>query len=279
MAAEKNRVRDMNGTTGPLARLAAGASSEVYALSDALAVKLFKPGFPREAIELELRHARIAQALGLPTPAVQGLVSLDGRSGIVFERCDGPTLYDAIVARTRPAEELAGLLFDLQARIHACPSVEATPIAQRLERRIAQAPGVSDAARRAALALVGRAVPEERFCHGDFHPLNVILAVGGARIIDWQDAGRGDPAADVVRTLLALQHARPGSVDAVYRAAFLRAYMARVRAAWGARLDRVERWGLPVAVARLAERIDDAERAALASFVAGFDTARPVAAA
>ena len=279
MAAGETSVRTLNGTTGPLVRLAGGASAELYALSAERAVKLFAPDFPREAIELELRHARIAHGLGLPTPGVEGLVSLQGRTGIVFERCDGPTLYDAIVAQTRPADELARLLFELQARVHAFSSREAIPVATRLEQRISRAQGIGEAARRAALQTVRRPPEEECLCHGDFQPRNLLLGERGARIIDWHDAGRGDPAADVARTLLLLQHARPGTVDALYRAAFLRAYMACVRTAWAGRIERIERWGLPVAIARLAEPIDEAERAALSTFVAGFDGAAPLAAA
>jgi hypothetical protein len=43
--------------------------------------------------------------------------------------------------------------------------------------------------------------------------------------------------------------------------------MQRCQEAWAGRLGDLERYGLPVAAARLAEPIDEAERAALLGFV------------
>ena len=42
-------------------------------------------------------------------------------------------------------------------------------------------------------------------CHGDFHPLNVIVDGEAATVIDWTDAGLGDPMGDVARTALLLR--------------------------------------------------------------------------
>ncbi len=39
-------------------------------------------------------------------------------------------------------------------------------------------------------------------CHGDFHPLNVVVDGGRASVIDWTDAGLGPREADVARTIL-----------------------------------------------------------------------------
>lgn len=269
---------ELNGTTGGLAKLADGASSEVYALRDQRVVKLFKPGFRREAIELELHHSRLAHGLGIPTPRAEGLVTLQGRTGIVFERCDGPTLYDLIVQRAQPAAVLANLFFEVQRAIHesACPALD--PLAARLARRVLQAHDVPEGVRRMALAALAAAPDADTLCHGDFHPINVIVTGERAVVIDWFDAARGDPALDVVRTLLYLQHARPDATDPAFRAAFLHAYVKRCRQAWPGRIEALQRWGLPVAVARLAEPLGDAERAALHAFVASLAPGSPAAA-
>jgi aminoglycoside phosphotransferase (APT) family kinase protein len=48
-------------------------------------------------------------------------------------------------------------------------------------------------------------MPEgDRLCHGDFHPMNVLGEAAQPYIIDWADAHRGDPAADVCRSYLLL---------------------------------------------------------------------------
>jgi Ser/Thr protein kinase RdoA (MazF antagonist) len=45
----------------------------------------------------------------------------------------------------------------------------------------------------------------DRLCHGDFHPINVLGQDSQPMVIDWPDACRGDPAADVCRSYLLLK--------------------------------------------------------------------------
>jgi thiamine kinase len=266
-------MQEANGTTQAgtpqaLAKLADGASAEVYAWPDNQVLKLFRSGFHRESIERELHHSRKAHALGIPTPRPEKLVHLDGRIGIVFARCDGPSFYELIASQARPAKELADLFFDLQQAIHRCSAPELAPLTGALARRIALARDVPEAAKEAALATLEASGDAGTLCHGDFHPLNVMLSGGRAMAIDWLDAARGDPGLDVVRTLLFLQYSRPGAVDPAFRAAFLQAYLRRCREAWSGRIDALERWGLPVAIARLASVTDETERRSLLAFVA-----------
>ncbi|HEX6530711.1 MAG TPA: phosphotransferase [Burkholderiales bacterium] len=257
-----------DGTTRPTARLAAGASAELYPWREQQVVKLFKRGFPREAIELELHHSRVAHLAGVPTPRPEGLVTLEGRTGIVLERCDGPTLYELIAARARPPAELARVFFELQQAIHRCTAPALEPITARLARRLPQARGIPDEARRAAAAMLREAPERNELCHGDFHPINVIVGTERTVAIDWLDAARGDPAIDVTRTLVYLRYSRPGAVDESYRAQFLEAYLEHCRAAWAGRMEELVRWQLPVAVARLAEPLEDGERRQLLELVA-----------
>jgi Ser/Thr protein kinase RdoA (MazF antagonist) len=258
---------DVTTTTLGHARLAVGASAEILEWPDGRVLKLFRAGFPREAMELELLHSRLAHAAGVPTPRAEGLASLEGRTGIVFERCGGPTLYELLARRAQPAERLAELFFGLQRAIHACRVPALEPLAARLSHRIAQVRGVPEPARQAALAMLAAAPESDVLCHGDFHPINVIMAGTGAVAIDWLDAARGDPALDVTLTLVYLRHARPGAFDAGYRAAFVEAYIEQCRGAWDGRLDELTRWQLPVALARLAQPVEPSERAALLDLI------------
>ena len=56
-------------------------------------------------------------------------------------------------------------------------------------------------------------------CHGDFHPLNVVVDGEGATVIDWTDAGLGPREADVSRTLLLFHIAAIAASGAVERTA------------------------------------------------------------
>ena len=103
----------------------------------------------------------------------------------------------------------------------------------------------------------------DRLLHGDFHPANLLRSADGYVVIDWTNGMKGDPAADIARTILLmgggkLADGTPVVVRVIAPVArrvllsgYLRAY------AREAPLDRrlVDRW-LPVwAAARLAEDI------------------------
>ena len=105
----------------------------------------------------------------------------------------------------------------------------------------------------------------DRLCHGDFHPGNIMMAGGEPVLIDWTNATRGDPTADVARTRLMLRIGTPPpGTSAVLRGLslfgrrvlvwlYLRAYR-RVRPL---DVEAVARWEVPVAAARFAERIPE----------------------
>jgi aminoglycoside phosphotransferase (APT) family kinase protein len=102
-------------------------------------------------------------------------------------------------------------------------------------------------------------MPEgDRLCHGDFHPVNVMGETSRPFVIDWPDACRGDPAADVCRSFLllklhALEIAEP----------YLEAYCSINNAPESSRpINKMTRqeildWLRYVAAARLAENVPD----------------------
>lgn len=261
-----------HGTPQRLSKLADGGSAEVYTWGEDRVLKLFRYAFPREAIETELRHARIAHGLGIATPRPDGIAQFKGRTGIVFERCQGPTLYELLVSGTEPPERLAAVLFDVQQSVHSLQCSDLPPMEERLARRILRARDVPDPYKQRALDTLRALSTEHRMCHGDLHPINVVLSPSGPMIIDWLDAGHGDPAAEVVRSLLMIEYARPKAIDGAIRRAFLSAYWMRCRQAWADRLERLDRWRMPMAIVRLAESRDDSERQSLLRVVRAAST-------
>jgi Ser/Thr protein kinase RdoA (MazF antagonist) len=117
---------------------------------------------------------------------------------------------------------------------------------QRLAGRIARAERLTTELRGDLLARLERMPDGDRLCHGDFHPFNILGLDANARVIDWLDATRGVPAADLCRTYVLISTYDPGIA-----AAYVDMYVAE---AGIARAD-VEAWLPFVAAARLVENV------------------------
>jgi aminoglycoside phosphotransferase (APT) family kinase protein len=157
----------------------------------------------------------------------------------------------------------AHLLAELHAAMHTRELPELPALRRRLEEKIRSAEHLSASQREAALNALGQLPDDNVLCHGDFHPDNVLLSPMGAKIIDWPDATRGHPLADVARTSLILRVGGlpPGStrrrllqsLRALFHAAYLRRYF---QLHSGSRTE-LAGWQLPVAAARLSEGIPE----------------------
>jgi len=107
-----------------------------------------------------------------------------------------------------------------------------------------------------------------QLCHNDFHPANILMADQGPVIIDWMDAARADPLADVARTLIILHFARlPSSgplrlAQVALRRLLSGLYLRRYFQLRPGKRDDLARWMIPVATARLVEGVDEAAQLA-----------------
>jgi aminoglycoside phosphotransferase (APT) family kinase protein len=146
---------------GPL--LASGRDTAIHALGDDRVVRRAPDTRSYEAEARIMEHVRAA---GYPVPEVHRLAPGE----MVLERIAGPTMLDDLLRRPWKLRSHARLLADLHHRLHR---IEAPPDLR-------------------PFPVEGRAV-----IHLDLHPANVILGPSGPVVIDWTNACRGDPAADV----------------------------------------------------------------------------------
>jgi thiamine kinase-like enzyme len=144
--------------------------------------------------------------------------------------------------------------------IHAQEAIHFASLNVRLAANIAATRLLDERRRQGLLSGIADLPDGNRLCHGDFHPMNILGEISHPVIIDWLDARRGDPAADVCRSyLLLMLHA------AEIAPAYLDAYC-RISGMAG---QRVLDWLPYVAAAKLAENVP-AERGGLLDIVAAF---------
>src|SRR5262245_54936903 len=92
--------------------LARGGSAEIFGLGPHI-LKLYVAEGSLARAEREARQARAALAAGLPAPEVHDVVTIGSRSGIVFERISGPTLYERCRAEPDQIAAIAGRFAEL----------------------------------------------------------------------------------------------------------------------------------------------------------------------
>jgi aminoglycoside phosphotransferase (APT) family kinase protein len=148
----------------PLAR---GRDGAVYDAGPGL---VLRRTFDGRSIEAEARIMRHVAEHGYPVPAVHEVQT--GGTEIVMDRVDGPSMMDAMLRRPWTMPALIRTLGDLHERLHRIPAPDWLP-------------PLDD----------GAAV-----LHLDLHPMNVLMAERGPVVIDWTNAARGEPLADVANT-------------------------------------------------------------------------------
>ena len=182
-------------------RLFAGRTAEVYAWSDTEVIKLYRPWVSRDTAERERASTQAALDMGISVPEVGDIVSVDGRPGLIFDRIRGVTMMSKIDSDTAQVESFARQLAEIHVAISSVVADERLPEQSVvLQTKIARCELLTESARHKALASLAQMPRGERLCHGDFHPGNVIVSGDRPVVIDWIDASRGNPAADLARS-------------------------------------------------------------------------------
>jgi len=158
--------------------VASGRAADVYVYGDGLVLRRYRTphGCLYEAAVMQ--HVR---AHGYPAPEV---VEVSGPD-IVMERVDGPTMLTALGSKPWKLREYSSTLARLLHELHAVP---------------------------APVWLQRKHEDGDSMVHLDLHPDNVMLTARGPVVIDWSNAGRGNPYAEVADLWLLMSSAEiPGA--------------------------------------------------------------------
>ena len=234
----------------------------MHAYGDGAVVKIPEVSTADGWIHSEAKYAEAARSVGAPAPRLLGIERIGGRAASVWERVDGASIWQHVVDQPTRSAELGRLLADVQlALFELVPPVTLPGQRDRLVSKIRRSAATIDASLAGALELLPDAAGTPRLCHGDLHPSNVILAPGGPMIVDWFDASRGDPIADVARSVLTLRSDGanpPRHLPGANRAtldALTDAYVARLSEHLEIDRELFARWQAINAVARMSEGV------------------------
>jgi uncharacterized protein (TIGR02172 family) len=233
-----------------------GRTAEIFEWKDNQVLKLFLEGFPDAVVQREAQVTEAVHKAGVPVPAVEGLVEVDGRVGIVFERVEGPTMLEDMMSRPWKLAQYARMMAELQAEMHSREIAALPSLRDELEDVVSSQEGMTENIRH-ALADALRLPDGNSVLHGDFHPDNIIMSSRGPIIIDWPEAKRGNPIADAARTWLLIRMGTPPPgtkmqwIIKLIRRWFYSMYSKRYRELRPYSEQDMAAWRVPIVAARL----------------------------
>lgn len=227
-----------------------GRRSTVLALDDERVLK------PTDDPDREARHLEVAAAAGISVPTPLGATELDGGPALLMTRVHAPSHQALLEADPTRLRELGTVAGRVHAGLHEAPGTGLPDLRALLTRRLELLGG---RLAEGALARLADLPDGGALLHGDFHPGN-LLGLDPTVVVDWPDATRGCPEADVARTELLIgctaDSTAPGPLSEERRA-FREAHRTGYRER--RRLDDglVASWAPVMAAVRLDEGIDE----------------------
>jgi Ser/Thr protein kinase RdoA (MazF antagonist) len=245
--------------------IAYGRTAEIYAWRNDQVLKLFYDWFGIENIKYKLKISQAVQKSGLPVPPVGGIIRINNRSGLTYQRVEGVSMLEMMSRKPWLLIRYAHRMAELHAELHASTIQADIPnLHQRLKYKINDVEVLSPVQKSKVLISLESMPGGNWLCHGDFHPGNIMVTGEDAVIIDWVDASIGNPLADLARTTIIslgavqtnqLQNPLMKIAIRSFHAIYLRRYFS-LRPGGG---TEYVRWLPIVAAARLSENIPELE--------------------
>ncbi|CAM4480577.1 phosphotransferase family protein [Paenibacillus tarimensis] len=255
--------------------LGVGKTASVYRWGTSEAIKIFHDSMDDEfeACKEALR-AEFVDSLSIRAPRFSGCIMYEGKTCLIYEAVEGPTMLSQIKASIPSVSYYAQLMADLQSELHRVRVEEAGNLKLELSTRINCIKEIAEADKHRINGILASLPEGSAICHYDFHPGNIILSPHGPVIIDWMNVLIGCAAADAARTSMMIQsHSMPPQAPSwltnrEMRELFHKVYITTYKERSGFNQDDLEEWMLPTLAARINE-LDGAERAEIINKLIG----------
>jgi aminoglycoside phosphotransferase (APT) family kinase protein len=182
-----------------------------------LVLRLYPAAKQADKAEREAAVQRFAVERGYPAPlplAVERQSAEFGLPIMLLERVQGVPMLDLVGANPLRVGRLLASMAEGHVALHRLP-IDGCPLPNdrpHVERKLEDIRPKVAAAEDEEFARGLRWLDEHKdvvmqeeqsLCHGDFHPLNIMVGSDGAlTVLDWPDAAIGDRHCDVARTLV-----------------------------------------------------------------------------
>jgi aminoglycoside phosphotransferase (APT) family kinase protein len=178
------------------------SDSKVYRDGDKL-IKIYLSA-PYEYVEQAYQRQKLVHDAGLPIPAVFGIKKINETETMLeMEYLEGKPLVHMYESKGEEASvEAMRIMVKLQCQMNAIDASGFPDLTDMYVHEITTTPYLTEELKETLLALMKSLDKgKTNLCHGDIHPHNIMYNGDKYWIIDWEDAGKGDPAADACMQL------------------------------------------------------------------------------
>ena len=244
-----------------------GMTAEVYEWGNDKVLKLFYYGVSNSFIKNEAEVGRIVHKAGASSPDIFDMIDIFGRKGIVFQRISGQSMLRHVEAQPLLNARFAQQMAELHLKIHKCSADKLPSQKDKLASAIKESCYILGSKSSRILKHLETLPEGTSLCHGDLHFDNIIVSGNDLVAIDWANAYKGNPLGDVARTCLNINSPTMplGTPLLMYipymygklltNLEYLKAYTNLANVSH----DDIDAWTLPMAAARLRERIPGEE--------------------
>ena len=173
-----------------------GFFSTVYRINKDTIIKVFNRTSDPHQIERELKLAKTAFILGIPTAISFDIVRIGGKLGVVFEMLDCSSLKGLISAHPELSFEYLDKYADLLKKINTteCNSPEVPSMKKNYQNKVEFIkPYLEDKYYQKAKKIVDNIEDRSTLIHGDCHFKNIMVQQGELLLIDMDTLSVGHP--------------------------------------------------------------------------------------
>lgn len=245
-----------------------GRTAEVYEWDQDKVLKLYFDWFPIDWIKHEADIGEKIHNAGVPSPTIYEIIEESRRNGLLFEWIKGESMLKFIEDKPWKIVYYAKKMARLSAEIHKGRTSQLPLQKDIIENAIRQSEPLLDDNTEKIVKYLHSLPDGESICHGDLHPDNIIISDKDTIAIDWSNAYVGNPLGDVARTCLLLRTPFiPSEISTTMTIVFKlakrlidSAYLKEYLKLTGIGYKDIDAWILPIAAARLQEKVPAEEK-------------------
>ncbi len=254
--------------------VARARNAEIYSWENDQVLKLFYDFIPVEAIDGEFTKTLCISKLTEMCPAIYKRITLKEGEGIVFENIKGKSLTYNLLSNPLRVKEFSTIMAESHKKIHKIAANELPEIKAIISFKIEDSK-ILDMSQKSKLVEMLDSMPNmDRLCHMNYHPDSIFIANQRTKVIDWMDAGKGNPLVDVAKTLVLLRFSSLPFQNVLFRGVaklskeiLIRDYLNEYFKGNEYPDEELDKWILIVAASRTNEKLPESESTKLKTFI------------